>query len=163
MGVASTFGSAFLKAQDGAGTRLPRTGTVFISVNENDKANTIPIARRLKELGFEIIATRGTREALHRIGIEARFVYKVNEGRPNVVDLIKSKEIDLIVNTPLGRDSFYDERAIRRAAVQYRVPCITTLTGARAAVDAIESLQKERLEIGTLQEYHADLEASKIG
>jgi len=163
MGVASTFGSAFLKAQYGAGTRLPRTGTVFISVNENDKANTIPIARRLKELGFEIIATRGTREALRQVGLEARFVYKVNEGRPNVVDLIKSKQIDLIVNTPLGRDSFYDEKAIRRAAVQYRVPCITTLTGARAAVDAIAALQKERLEIGTLQEYHAAFEASKIG
>jgi len=117
----------------------------------------------LKELGFEIIATRGTREALRQVGLEARFVYKVNEGRPNVVDLIKSKQIDLIVNTPLGRDSFYDEKAIRRAAVQYRVPCITTLTGARAAVDAIAALQKERLEIGTLQEYHAAFEASKIG
>jgi carbamoyl-phosphate synthase large subunit len=162
MGVASTFGSAFLKAQYGAGNRLPRAGTVFISVNENDKTNVVPIGRRLNELGFEIIATRGTQDRLHRAGIEARFVFKVNEGRPNIVDLIKSKQIDLVVNTPLGRDSFYDEKSIRRAAVQYRVPCITTLTGARAAVDAIEALQKERLEIGTLQEYHAGSAASKV-
>jgi carbamoyl-phosphate synthase large subunit len=157
MGVASTFGSAFLKAQYGAGTHLPRQGTAFISVNDNDKANVIPIARRLQELGFELIATRGTRDALRRAGLEARFVYKVNEGRPNVVDLIKSRHIHLIINTPLGRASFYDDRSIRRAAVQYRVPCITTLTGARAAVEAIEALQKERLEVGCLQEYHGAL------
>jgi carbamoyl-phosphate synthase large subunit len=154
MGAASTFGSAFLKAQYGAGTHLPRQGTAFISVNDNDKANVIPIARRLRDLGFDLIATRGTREALRRAGVEARLVYKVNEGRPNVVDLIKSRHIHLIINTPLGRASFYDDRSIRRAAVHYRVPCITTLTGARAAVEAIEALQKERLEIGCLQEYH---------
>ncbi len=155
MGIASTFGSAFLKAQYGAGTHLPRQGTAFISVNDNDKANVIPIARRLRDLGFDLIATRGTREALRRAGLDARFVYKVNEGRPNVVDLIKSRHIHLIINTPLGRASFYDDRSIRRAAVQYRVPCITTLTGARAAVEAIEALQKEQLEVGCLQEYHA--------
>ncbi|GBC77883.1 Carbamoyl-phosphate synthase large chain [bacterium HR08] len=154
MGIASTFGSAFLKAQYGAGTHLPRQGTAFISVNDNDKANVIPIARRLRDLGFDLIATRGTREALRRAGLDARFVYKVNEGRPNVVDLIKSRHIHLIINTPLGRASFYDDRSIRRAAVQYRVPCITTLTGARAAVEAIEALQKEQLEVGCLQEYH---------
>jgi carbamoyl-phosphate synthase large subunit len=159
MGVASTFGSAFLKAQYGAGNRLPRTGTVFISVNDNDKQNVIPIAGRLKELGFEIISTRGTREVLQRVGIPSRHVYKVNEGRPNVVDLIKSRQIALVINTPLGRDSFYDEKSIRRAAVHYRIPCITTLTGARAAVEAIEALHKEHLEIGSLQEYHGELNA----
>jgi len=162
MGVASTFGSAFLKAQYGAGNRLPHSGTVFISVNDNDKKNVIPIARRLKDLGFEIIATRGTGDALRRVGIPSRPVYKVNEGRPNVVDLIKSRQIALVINTPLGRDSFYDEKSIRRAAVQYRIPCITTLTGARAAVDAIEALQKEHLEIGALQDYHPGMAAPSV-
>jgi len=113
-----------------------------------------PIARRLAELGFDLVATRGTSALLNSQGISARTVYKVNEGRPNIVDYIKSQQIHLIINTPLGRASFYDEKAIRRAAVQYQVSCITTVTAARATVSAIESLQQEKLEVRTLQEYH---------
>jgi carbamoyl-phosphate synthase large subunit len=154
MGVASSFGAAFLKSTLAAGITLPRGGTVFISVNENDKPNVPPIARRLMELGFEVVATRGTAALLRNQGIPARTIYKVNEGRPNVVDYIKSQQIHLIINTPLGRASFYDEKAIRRAAVQYQVPCITTVTAARATVSAIESLQRDQLEVRTLQEYH---------
>lgn len=155
MGIANSFGAAFLKAMLAAGMTLPQQGTVFLSVNDRDKPALLPIARQLVERGFAIVATRGTANLLQSHGIPTRSVFKVNEGRPNVVDLIKSEQIQLIINTPLGRASFFDEKAIRRAAVQYRVPCITTITGAKATVSAIESLQREQLEVCTLQEYHA--------
>ena len=155
MGVAENFGGAFLKAQQGAGLRLPRTGAVFISVNDQDKREVIELARQLHEMGFRLVATRGTGRRLEGAGLPCDLVYKVNEGRPNITDLVKSKQIDLIINTPLGRVSFYDERAIRRAAMQYAVPCITTLTGAKATVEAIRALRDEELEVRSLQDYHA--------
>jgi carbamoyl-phosphate synthase large subunit len=155
MGMADTFGAAFAKAQMGASASLPLNGTAFISVNDSDKSNAVRIAKRLQDLGFRIIATRGTAGFLNDSGVHCERVYKVNEGRPNVVDLIKSDEIDLIVNTPLGRASFYDERAIRRAAMQYSVVTFTTLTGANAAASAIAALQKEKLSVISLQEHHA--------
>ncbi|MFL6215466.1 MAG: carbamoyl-phosphate synthase large subunit [Blastocatellia bacterium] len=155
MGVAENFGSAFLKAQQGAGLRLPRTGAVFISVNDQDKREVIELARQLHEMGFRLVATRGTERRLEAAGLSCDFVYKVNEGRPNIADLVKSKQIDLIINTPLGRVSFYDERAIRRAAMQYAVPCITTLTGAKATIAAIRALRDDELQVRSLQDYHA--------
>ncbi len=154
MGIADAFGSAYLKAQYGAGNKLPSKGTVFISVNDPHKETVIPVARRLHELGFTLVATRGTRDCLVKAGIDTQFVFKVEEGRPNIVDQIKSKKIALVINTPLGKHSFYDEKAIRNAATQYGVPCITTITGAQAVVSAIEALQKEKLNVGCLQEYH---------
>jgi carbamoyl-phosphate synthase large subunit len=156
MGMADNFGMAFAKAQMGANASLPLEGTAFISVNDNDKKNAVRIARRLHDLGFRIIATRGTASFLNEAGVPAERVFKVNEGRPNVVDLIKSDEIDLIVNTPLGRASFYDERAIRRAAMQYSVVTFTTLTGANAAASAIAAMRQEgKLSVISLQEHHA--------
>jgi carbamoyl-phosphate synthase large subunit len=155
MGMADGFGAAFAKAQMGAGARLPLEGTAFLSVNDSDKKNAVRIAKRLHELGFKIVATRGTASVLEHAGVPAERVFKVNEGRPNVVDLIKSDEIDLIVNTPLGRSSFYDERSIRRAAMQYSVVTFTTLTGANAAVSAIAALRQEKLSVISLQEHHA--------
>jgi carbamoyl-phosphate synthase large subunit len=156
MGMAESFGMAFAKAQMGANASLPLEGTAFISVNDNDKKNAVRVARRLRDLGFKIIATRGTASFLNESGVPAERVFKVNEGRPNVVDLIKSDEIDLIVNTPLGRASFYDERAIRRAAMQYNVVTFTTLTGANAAASAIAAMRQEgRLNVLSLQEHHA--------
>jgi carbamoyl-phosphate synthase large subunit len=155
MGIANSFGGAFLKAQQGAGIKLPRQGTVFISVNDRDKRGVVELARQLNELGFKLIATRGTQRTISAAGIPCEFVYKVNEGRPNVVDLVKSKQIHLIINTPLGRASFYDERAIRRAAIQHSVPCITTFTGAIATVAALRAQAEEKLEVYSLQEYHA--------
>lgn len=155
MGTASNFGAAFLKAQMGAGTRLPKSGTVFISVNERDKRQATAMAAQLSELGFKLVATRGTQKSLNAAGIPCDFVFKVNEGRPNIVDLVKSKQVDLVINTPLGRASFYDERAIRSAAMQYGVPCITTLTGAAATVSALKAMKEEQLEVRSLQEYHA--------
>jgi carbamoyl-phosphate synthase large subunit len=154
MGVAENFGGAFLKAQQGAGARLPRDGAVFISVNDQDKGDVIEMARRLHEMGFRLVATRGTQRRLESAGLPCEVVYKVNEGRPNITDLIKSKQINLIINTPLGRVSFYDERAIRRAAMQYSVPCITTMTGATATVEALRALRDDELQVRSLQDYH---------
>jgi carbamoyl-phosphate synthase large subunit len=156
MGVADSFGSAFAKAQLSAGVRLPRAGTIFISVNDRDKANLLPVAKDLKELGFSLIATAGTQKFLQSNGIEADHIFKAGEGRPNVVDLLKSKKIDLIINTPLGRQSHYDEKAIRRVATQYGIACITTLSGAAAAANAIRTLRREKLTVRSLQEYHGE-------
>jgi carbamoyl-phosphate synthase large subunit len=155
MGVAEGFGAAFLKAQQGAGTRLPDQGAVFISVNDQDKRNVLELARSFHELGFKLVATRGTQKRLETEGLPCGFVYKVNEGRPNIADLVRSQQIQLIINTPLGRTSFYDEREIRRAAIQYSVPCVTTMTGALATVAAIRALKEEELQVRSLQEYHA--------
>ncbi len=155
MGVAEGFGSAYLKAQQGAGTKLPREGTVFISVNDQDKRVVLELARELHEMGFKLVATRGTQKRLEAEGLPCGFVYKVTEGRPNIADLVKSREVALIINTPLGRTSFYDERSIRRAAIQYSVPCVTTMTGAVATVAAIRALREEQLEVRSLQEYQA--------
>jgi carbamoyl-phosphate synthase large subunit len=155
MGVAEGFGSAYLKAQQGAGTKLPREGMVFLSVNDQDKRVVLELARELHQMGFKIVGTRGTQKKLEAEGLPCGFVYKVNEGRPNVADLVKSQQVHLIINTPLGRTSFYDERSIRRAAIQYSVPCVTTMTGAVATVAAIRALREEELQVRSLQDYHA--------
>ena len=155
MGAAATFGSAYAKAQLAAGQRLPDRGTAFISVNNEDKANVLPIARDLAGLGFSLLATRGTAAYLRAHGLDPALVYKVNEGRPHIGDRLLNREIDLVVNTPLGRESFFDDRTLRRIATVLRVPCVTTLTGASAAVSAIRALKDEALDVQPLQEYHA--------
>ncbi|MEE2822359.1 MAG: carbamoyl-phosphate synthase large subunit [Acidobacteriota bacterium] len=155
MGVADNFGYAYAKAQISAGVHLPKEGVVFLSVNQRDKLFIANIARDFLELGFHIVATRGTAKVLSEANLEVEMVYKVNEGRPNVVDLVKSKKINLVINTPLGRESFFDEKAIRRACTQYRTPSITTLSAAAAAVSAIRALQKEEISVQSLQEYHS--------
>ena len=154
MGGDESFGYAYAKAQTSAGNHLPKSGVVFLSVNERDKRYVITIAQDFQRLGFQVVATSGTAKVLALSGMEVETVYKVNEGRPNVVDLIKSKKIHLVVNTPLGRESFFDEKAIRRACIQYGTPCITTLSAAAAAVSAIRALQREEIRIKSLQEYH---------
>ena len=155
MGAAATFGSAYAKAQLAAGQKLPDRGTAFISVNNEDKANVLPIARDLAGLGFSLLATRGTAAYLRAHGLEPELVYKVNEGRPHIGDRLLNREIDLVVNTPLGRESFFDDRTLRRIATVLGVPCVTTLTGASAAVDAIRALKDEAVDVQPLQEYHA--------
>jgi carbamoyl-phosphate synthase large subunit len=154
MGVDDTFGKAYVKAQISAGSILPKSGVAFISVNQHDKNFISKIAADLLEVGFKIIATRGTARVLRNAGIEVESVYKVNEGRPHIVDYIKSGKVDLIINTPLGRESFFDEKAIRRAAINHRVPCITTIAGAAAAVNGIRAIRRENLDVRSLQEYH---------
>jgi carbamoyl-phosphate synthase large subunit len=163
MGASDSFGYAYAKAQISAGMHLPKSGVVFVSVNQRDKLFVANIARDFQELGFQIVATRGTGQVLRDAGLEIETVYKVNEGRPNVVDLIKSNKIDLVVNTPMGKESFFDEKAIRRAATQYNKPCITTLSAAAAAVSAIRALQRETISVKSLQEYHAEPVFSKAG
>ncbi len=154
MGIASTFGMAFAKAQLAAGQRLPLSGTVFISVNDHDKSHVAGLVKDLIAAELTIIATRGTAAALKRAGIEVHGVYKVNEGRPNIVDLVKTGKVNLIINTPLGRESFYDEKSIRRAAVRYNVPCITTLSAASAAARGIRAMAGHEPEIAALQDLH---------
>jgi carbamoyl-phosphate synthase large subunit len=156
MGVADSFGSAFAKAQLSAGICLPRAGSVFLSVNDEDKPKLVSIARDLQSLGLKLLATSGTNARLNEEGIESSSVFKVGEGRPNIVDLIKSKKIDLIINTPQGQRSHYDDKVIRHAATQHGVACITTLSGAAAATHAIRTLQGETLTVRSLQEYHSD-------
>ena len=156
MGGAATFGSAFAKAQLGAGVKLPASGSVFISVSNHDKPAVVQIARDLKGLGFSLVATRGTANFLRAHGIDAEIVFKVNEGRPHVGDELLNNRIQLVINTPLGRESFFDDKFVRRSAMMQQVPCITTLTGAAAAVYAIRALNTEGLTVRSLQEYHAD-------
>jgi carbamoyl-phosphate synthase large subunit len=155
MGVSADFGMAFAKAQAAAGFTIPTSGTVFVSVNDFDKGGVLPHARALHELGFRILATRGTAEFLGAQGVPVEMVYKVNEGRPNVVDFIQSRKIDIILNTPLGRESFYDDGAIRKSATLHGVLVITTLTAAAATVQAIRALRDETLDVVSLQEIHA--------
>jgi carbamoyl-phosphate synthase large subunit len=155
MGVGETFGEAYAKAMLGAGLRLPHGGTAFISVNDADKGQAVVLARRLARLGFELMATVGTAARLREVGLACATVFKVNEGRPNIVDHIKQGEIALVINTPLGRASHYDEQAIRRAALQHTVPCVTTMTGAQALVDAIIAYADTAPRPVPLQELHA--------
>jgi carbamoyl-phosphate synthase large subunit len=155
MGGADTFGAAFAKAQLSVGQKLPDQGRAFISVNNADKPNVLPIARDLAELGFGLVATRGTAAYLRAHGLAVEVVYKVNEGRPNIADQIVNDQVALIVNTPLGRESFFDDRTVRRVAMMHTVPCITTLTGASAAVAAIRALRTQALDVRALQDYYA--------
>jgi carbamoyl-phosphate synthase large subunit len=144
------FGLAFAKAMIAAGQPLPVHGTVFLSVNDRDKEELLPIAADLHALGFTLTGTGGTAARLEREGLPVGTVYKVNEGRPHIADRIKSGEIDLLINTPLGGPSFYDERALRQAAIRYRVPILSTLSAARAAVEGIRRLRDNVLRVRRL-------------
>ena len=156
MGVAPEFGVAFAKALFGAGMKLPLEGTAFVTVNDRDKPQLLGTARALSELGFRLVATRGTAEFLRSNGVACDQVYKVLEGRPNAVDLMKNGEIQVIINTPLGQTSYFDEKALRTTATQRGIPLITTLSGAAAAVEAIRALRAGPMEVRSLQEIYAD-------
>jgi carbamoyl-phosphate synthase large subunit len=155
MGISKHFGTAFAKALAAAGSEIPTSGTAFVSVNDHDKEALLPIAGALHALGFSLLATRGTAAFLEGRGVPCEMIYKVNEGRPHVVDRIKSRGIDLVINTPLGEASFYDDGAIRKNAILYGVLCLTTITAAAATVEAIRSLRsREKIEVISLQEIH---------
>jgi carbamoyl-phosphate synthase large subunit len=156
MGVADNFGEAFAKAQLAAGQKLPTQGWVFISVTDHDKPQVGEVARKFVDMGFKLVATAGTADVIEEAGMPCERVYKVKEGRPNVVDLIKGDRIQLIVNTPEGADPFFDEKAIRRAAVTARIPTITTLAAARAAAEGIAALQRGEVNVKALQQLHAE-------
>ncbi len=156
MGVADNFGEAFAKAQLAAGQKLPTQGCVFISVTDHDKPQVADVARKFVDMGFKLVATAGTADVIEAAGMACDRVYKVKEGRPNVVDLIKGDRIQLVVNTPEGADPFFDEKAIRRAAVTARIPTITTLAAARAAAEGIAALQRGEVNVRALQQLHAE-------
>ena len=156
MGSADSFGMAYAKAELGAGEALPTAGTVFLSTHDRDKQALIPVAGRLIELGFSVIATSGTAHALAEAGLAVTSVLKVHEGRPNIEDLIRSNQVQLVINTPIGRQAAHDDKYLRRAALDYAVPTVTTLAGARAAVEAIAALQGQpTLSIHALQDVHS--------
>src|ERR1700759_5359037 len=156
MGVADNFGEAFAKAQIAAGQKLPTQGTLFISVTDHDKLHVAEVAHKFVDMGFKLVATAGTADVIEAAGMACERVYKVKEGRPNLVDLIKGDRIQLIVNTPQGPDPFFDEKAIRRAAVTARIPTITTLAAARAAAEGIAALQRGEVNVKALQQLHAE-------
>ncbi|NJK78959.1 MAG: carbamoyl-phosphate synthase large subunit [Chloroflexaceae bacterium] len=152
MGSGSRFGEAFAKALLGCGHNIPTSGTAFLSVNDSDKPNLLPIAQRLAALGFKLLATGGTAAFLQQAGLDVQTIYKVNEGRPNAVDYIKNRQINLVINTPLGKASFFDETAIRTTAIRHGIPAVTTLSGAAAAVEAIRSMREDEWSVQSLQE-----------
>ncbi len=156
MGVGENFGEAFSKAQLSAGQVLPTRGTVFVSVSDRDKVQIVEVARKFVDLGFRLVATHGTADVLESAKMHVERVYKVMEGRPNVVDLIKGDRIQLIINTPHGVEPWFDEKAIRRAAITARIPTITTLSAAHAAAEGIASLQRGEIKVRNLQEMHAE-------
>jgi carbamoyl-phosphate synthase large subunit len=157
MGIDADFGLAFIKSQIAAGQTLPLQGTVFISVMNKDKRHVVFIAKKLVDLGFQVVATTGTAKILAKNGIPVRTVHKVNEGRPHILDLIKNGEIHLIINTPSGKKPRADEVTIRSEAVTHDIPYCTTLSGASAAVNGIESLIRKGISVQTIQEYHAQI------
>lgn len=154
MGSASSFGMAFAKSELAAGEALPISGTVFLSTHDRDKPALILVAEKLIQLGFELTATSGTAQALEKAGLKVESVLKVHEGRPNIEDLIRSGRIQLVINTPIGRQAAHDDKYLRRAALDYAVPTLTTLAGARAAVEGITALQGQTLSIAALQDIH---------
>lgn len=155
MGIDQNMGLAFAKSQIAAGNSVPTTGTVFLSLNHRDKEKMGTLGKDLAGLGFKIIATKGTADAIRAQGIEVEEIYKVGEGRPNIVDRIINGEVDWIINTPLGEKSKFDERAIRRTALEHNLPTMTTLAAARAAIMGIKAMQEAPMAIKSLQEYHA--------
>jgi carbamoyl-phosphate synthase large subunit len=156
LGIAKTFGAAYWKAQE-AVTRLPTEGTVLITVNENDHAAAVEVARQFVDLGFKILATAGTHDYLLEKGVSSTKILKEHEGRPNITDAIKNKEIQLVINTPAGKMSKYGDSYIRKAAIKHKVPYITTLTAALAAAKGIKAYKEGQSDVRPLQEYHADL------
>jgi carbamoyl-phosphate synthase large subunit len=156
MGIGRDFGEAFARAQLATGQGLPATGTVFISVNDFDKDGCLPIARDLHELGFTILATRGTVRFLAAHGVPSTYMPKVGEGTPDIGQAIRAGKVQMVINTPLGKRSRFDETAIRREARALDIPCITTLSGGRAAVDGIRALRRGLDTVVSLQALAAE-------
>jgi carbamoyl-phosphate synthase large subunit len=159
MGIAADFPTAFGKAQAAAGVSLPQEGTIFISVTDSDKPAATQLATRFHDLGFKVIATAGTAQAISAMGVPVRKINKIGEGSPHVVDCIRSEEVDLVINTPTGSGARADGYEIRTAAVKHGVPCVTTMTGASAASRAIFAAARGEVEVQSLQELHSTEES----
>jgi len=158
MGIANTYPLAFFKAQEAAGIGLPLSGKVLVTVNDKDKPYIVESAKKLIDLGFEIIATKCTHKFLKSKGINSDVIHKLNKGRPNIVDAIKNREIQLIINTPIGKQGKVDDSYIRSGAIKYKIPYITTTTATKASVDGIEAAIKTDYQIKSIQDYHQMLE-----
>ena len=156
MGIDPDLGCAFVKAYEAAGLKLPRAGKVLLTVKHADKRHIVGEARALAALGYELIATDGTFKVLKSNGVEVTRVNKVHEGRPHIVDLVKNRELDLILNTPYGKQTRHDDSYIRSTAVSTGIPCVTTLAGIRAIVSALTALHRGPMSVRSLQEYHAE-------
>ena len=158
LGMAASYGEAFYKAQEGVGSKLPLEGTVLISVNRKDKPEVVEVARSFYEDGFKIMATGGTYDVITAAGIPAEKVLKLHEGRPNINDLITNGKIDIIVNTPIGKDSRDDDSYLRKAAIKAKIPYMTTIAAAMASADGIHFIKNNpESEIKSLQEYHSEI------
>ncbi len=157
MGIADTFGLAFYKSQAAAGTRLPLKGNVLLTVADKDKPEVHPLAKRIKEMGFEVFTTEGTGNVLRENGVATKRVKKLHEGRPNITDAIKNKEVQLVINTPVGQSSKYDDSYIRKTAIQYKVPYVTSMTAAEATAEGIKAMKNSEILPKSLQEYHKEL------
>ncbi len=161
MGIGEDFGLAFFKAQEAAGTKLPTEGSVLVTVTDKAKPELLPVATKLAQMGFKILATENTHCFLEQKGVDSTYIKKVHEGRPNIADAIKNREINLIINTPIGRMSVYDDSYIRMLAIQYKIPYVTTMAAARATVDGIDAVKRRPSQPKSLQEYHAMLKANE--
>ena len=157
LGMADSFGMAFFKAQEAANQKLPSDGTVLITITDTDKPAGLEIAKKFQELGFKIAATSGTYKFLKKAGIKAKKIKKMYEGRPNISDAIKNEEIQLVINTPSGKLSQHDDSYIRKAAIKYKVPYITTTAAAIAAAKGVEAFKQAESKVKPLQVYHAEI------
>jgi carbamoyl-phosphate synthase large subunit len=154
MGISNDFGMAYAKAQMAANNNLPLFGKVLISIKDVDKVRAVDVAGRLHKMGFEIVATKGTHAELAKNKIPSERALKITEGRPNIVDSIINDEIDLIINTTVGKQSILDSFSIRRSAIDRQVPYVTTIRGALAVAKAIEALKSRKLTVKPIQLYH---------
>jgi carbamoyl-phosphate synthase large subunit len=157
LGMASSFGLAFFKAEEAAQQLLPSEGAVLITVSTRERPAVLEVAKEFDRLGFKIKATNGTHQFLAEHGIDSEKILKMHEGRPNIVDGIKNKEIQLVINTPSGKLSIYDDSYIRKAAIKYKIPYITTIAAAIAAAKGIAAYRKGKGSVRSLQDYHADI------
>jgi carbamoyl-phosphate synthase large subunit len=156
MGSADTFGEAFAKAQLSAGHKLPQSGTLFMSMESCHQHPAAQLARKFAELGFSIAATHDTADHLEKAGLRVERVYKVKEGRPNVVDLIKRDQVQLVLDTTRGQEPWFDHKAVRQAAITHRIPTITTVAAAWAVAEGISALQRNELNVRSLQQWHQE-------
>jgi carbamoyl-phosphate synthase large subunit len=157
LGMANSFGLAFYKSQQGAQQQLPTEGTILITVTDREKPAALEVIRRFENLGFKIMATQGTHQFLSENGIHSESIYKMHEGRPNIVDAIKNGEIQLVINTPVGKLGKYDDSYIRKTAIKYKIPYITTIAASTATIRGIEAFHRGHSDVKSLQSYHADI------
>jgi carbamoyl-phosphate synthase large subunit len=157
LGMADSFGLAFYKSQEAAQQQLPAEGTVLVTVTDREKSMILGVVERFEELGFKIMATHGTHRFLSENGVRSEPVFKMHQGRPNIVDAIKNGEIQLVINTPVGKLGKYDDSYIRKAAIKYKIPYITTVAAATATIRGIEAFHRGQSDVKSLQSYHADI------